>query len=453
MKDAIAIFDIGKTNKKIILFDSNLKPLYQQEKCFPEICDEDGFACDDIDNIISWMYASLDSILCEKEFNIKALNFSTYGASLVYLDRSGKILTPVYNYLKPMPEDITEPIYKNFGGVQEFCRCTASPALGFLNSGLQALWLKKTRPDIFQKTAAILHFPQFWSYLFTGETTSEHTSIGCHTAMWDYDKMDYHPWLRAEGIELPKPVKTDRTFPSRKPEYQFRVGIGIHDSSSSLAPYIIQSKEKFVLISTGTWCINMNPFNHEALTNEQLKNDCLCYMSISEKPVKSSRLFMGHIHDVNMERIAEHFHGDKHRYKSVKCDENLLNRLSSESKCFFKNTLPESYVDASADLSGFKSFEEAYHRLIMDLTALNAKSINYILPENNDIQNIYISGGFSKNPIFISCMARNFPGKRIFTSAFDNSSALGAALVVYREFGLGEKPEIDLGLHEWIDGE
>lgn len=50
--------------------------------------------------------------------------------------------------------------------------------------------------------------------------------------------------------------------------------------------------EKFILLSTGTWCINMNPFNEDPLTKEQLEQDCLSYMSINQKPVKYSRFFM-----------------------------------------------------------------------------------------------------------------------------------------------------------------
>lgn len=449
MTDVIAIFDIGKTNKKIILFDAKLKPVYQFEQCFTEITDESGFSCDDIESISVWMFETLKSFTNIREYNIKAVNFSTYGASLVYLDAGGKVLTPVYNYLKPMPQGIAESIYEKYGGITEFSRRTASPALGFLNSGLQPLWLKRTKPGVFKKLDSILHFPQFLSYLFTGEVTSEYTSIGCHTAMWDFDSMEYHPWLKDEGIHLPTPVSNNQTFVTKSTEFSFRMGIGIHDSSASLAPYIMQSKEKFILISTGTWCINMNPFNHEPLTGDQLKNDCLSYLSISQKPVKSSRLFMGHIHDVNLEQLISYFKVDKNYYKKVKYNDKLVQKLNVGNNCFFKKRLSEDYIDREIKLSLFDNFDEAYHRLIIDLTALCAKSIDLILSENNDTQNIYISGGFSKNEIFVRCLATRFPEKRVYTSDFENSSALGAALVIYKEFGLGNHPLIDLGLKEW----
>jgi len=193
----------------------------------------------------------------------------------------------------------------------------------------------------------------------------------------------------------------------------------------------------------------MNPFNHEPLTKEQLDNECLCFLSINQKPVKSSRLFMGHIHDVNLERLVSYFKVDKNYYKKLSPNEQLIQKLSSESNGFFLKGVPDDYIDREADISGFGTFEEAYHRLVLDLANLNEKAIRQILPEKNDIRNIYISGGFSKNEIFVSCLARKFKNHRIFTSEFENSSAMGAALMVFKELGVGDQPEIDLGLKEW----
>ena len=75
-----------------------------------------------------------------------------------------------------------------------------------------------------------------------------------------------------------------RVFETSIADKNVKVGIGIHDSSSSLAPYILGSEHPFILISTGTWCINMNPYNEDPLTAEQLEADCLCFLSVSQKP-------------------------------------------------------------------------------------------------------------------------------------------------------------------------
>ena len=40
------------------------------------------------------------------------------------------------------------------------------------------------------------------------------------------------------------------------------VGLGVHDSSASLIPYVQKTSEQFVLVSTGTWSICMNYFKN-----------------------------------------------------------------------------------------------------------------------------------------------------------------------------------------------
>ena len=48
-KSVILIFDIGKTNKKILLFDEHYRLVYEDSVRLQEITDEDGFPCEDID--------------------------------------------------------------------------------------------------------------------------------------------------------------------------------------------------------------------------------------------------------------------------------------------------------------------------------------------------------------------------------------------------------------------
>ena len=445
-KNVIAIFDIGKTNKKLLLFNQDLQVVYQDEQKFPEIKDEDGFECDDIDKIEHWISDSLKKVTENPEYEVKALNFATYGATLMYIDKDGKRLTPVYNYLKPMPEGIVEPLYEKYGGVTEFSRKTASPAMGMLNSGLQALWLKYKRPDVFKKVEAILHFPQYLSYLFTGEVVSEQTSIGCHTALWDFDNQKYHQWIRDEAMPLPEPVSNYTHFQIIFENQPIEVGIGIHDSSASLAPYIENSPEPFILLSTGTWCINMNPFNEEPLTMDQINRDCLCNLGVHQKPVKSSRLFMGYIHELNIKRIADHFSKDAGYFKTVIYDEYLMSSILDSGKVFFRNGIPKDYVDHTVNLSSFVSFESAYLQFIADLTRECADSVKLVIPTDDITKSIYVSGGFARNEAFVRTLATLFPNKKVYTSEVDNSTAMGAALMLWETLGIGEKPKINLGL-------
>jgi len=445
MKNVIAIFDIGKTNKKFLLFDESMKLVFQQEEEFEEIADDEGFLCDDIARFEDWMWQLIRKTIHSGEFNIKGINFSTYGASLVYLDENGKRLTPVYNYLKPMPENVLDGFYENYGGIDEFSRNTASPALGMLNSGLQILWLKKTKPEVFSKVKNILHFPQYLSYLFTAKVVSEYTSIGCHTAMWDFDNKKYHPWLTNEGIFLPEPISNSSTFDVEIEGKTIKIGIGIHDSSASLVPYFMASKEQFVLISTGTWGIFMNPFNSEALTAEQLKKDSLCYMSIQQKQVKSSRLFMGHIHDVNVKRIADFFKVGAKQFQKVEVYEALIDQMIKQNnRVFFSNGVPVDFIDTRVDLSVFGTFDLAYHRFLFDLLQLAMESVKMIIAANDQTKVVYVSGGFTRNKKFMHMLQKLLPGKKVVASEIDNASALGAAMAIWKEAFNGMMPEYSI---------
>ena len=451
-KEVVLIFDIGKTNKKILVFDKALNILHEGETIFPEIPDDDGFDGDDIDKLESWMLNACRKYLEDDSFDVKGINFTTYGATLMYLDARGQRLTPVYNYLKPMPGGVVEPLYEAHGGVEEFCRRTASPALGMLNSGFQALWLKEKKPAVFSKVENILHFPQYLSFLLTGKVSSEHTSIGCHTAMWDFDNMEYHPWTAGLGVTLPGPVPVETTFHSTVLDRAVPVGIGIHDSSASLVPYFMNSDEEFILVSTGTWCISMNPFNPEPLTDDQLKKDCLAYMSIRQKPVKSSRLFLGRIHDVNVNRLNELFGVDESAYKKVALDEEMIISLLGKTggnRVFFKAGVPDDQLDESVDIKAFAGFEEAYHQLMIDLVDLTVESIGLIIPANDNTRKLYISGGFARNPIFLKLIASRFPEKKVYTSEVANATSMGAAMVLWKGIDAGFSPRIDLGLNFW----
>lgn len=448
-KEVVLIFDIGKTNKKILVFDKSLKILHEEETIFEEIPDDDGFMGDDIERLESWMLEACTKYLENDAYEVCGINFTTYGATLMYLNEEGKRLTPVYNYLKPMPEGITDALYKNYGGEAEFCRNTASPALGMLNSGFQALWLKEKKPEIWNQVKTVLHFPQYLSHLLTQQSASEHTSIGCHTGLWDFDNMCYHPWTKVLGDTLPDPKPVETTFPSSIFDVEIPVGIGIHDSSSSLVPYFMNSDDEFILVSTGTWCISMNPFNSEPLTDEQLKKDSLAYMSIQQKPVKSSRLFMGKIHDVNVERLNDLYNAEKSAYKTVGLDEEIIRALKQKNngrRVFFREGIPEDYLDTTIEKETFGSFEEAYHQLVIDLADLTKESIDLAIGKEDSTRNIYISGGFSKNPIFVKLMASHYPHKNIYTSEVANATSLGAALVLWKGIDDGFNPAIDLGL-------
>lgn len=431
----VAVFDIGKTNKKLFLFDEDYKIVWEHNTCFSEIEDDDGDPCEDLKSLEHFVVTSIQKVLNHKEFEIKAVNFSTYGASFVHLSESGRILTPLYNYLKEYPKDLLLQFYKQYGGEQLFSVLSASPVLGHLNSGMQLYWLKYAKPELYSKIHHSLHLPQYLSFLFTGEYFSELTSIGCHTNLWDFSQGRYHQWVQEEGV-LPKLstiVPTDHVVYPPAGKAKYVVGVGIHDSSAALIPYLSFSEVPFVLLSTGTWCITLNPFNQTLLTYEELNEDCLCYLSYKGRPVKASRLFAGNEHERQVQRLAAYFNKPIDYYKAVCLDINFLTEAQT-----YKNSQESRHPTAiptegsslgGRDLESFACYEEAYHYFMMDLVARQVHCTRLVL--NEPVKQLYVDGGFANNPIYMYLLANAFPEMEVYAAKMAQGSALGAALVIH----------------------
>ena len=427
------IFDIGKTNKKCFVFDEKYREVWKEYSRFEEIKDEDGFPCDDVLAIGEWVKSTAKKILKNKDFDIKTINFSTYGASFVHIDKNGLPVAPLYNYLKPFPEKLLTSFYKKYGPEEQIAQETASPLLGMLNSGFQLYWLKYTRPKVYQKIYRSLHFPQYLSYLFTGILVSEFTSIGCHTRLWDFKKQDYHSWVYREGIDekLPPIVDTDTSINIKIDGKAIKVGVGIHDSSAALLPYLRTTSRAFLLISTGTWSIALNPFSNDVLSKNDLKKDCLNFLRIDGNTVKASRLFLGNEYKLQLEKLQKHYKVKKDTHKSLQFNETIYKELNKNFKnCFaFESLQLKREQPDKTDLKAFPTFEMAYHQLMLELVQLQVESAELAIGKTS-IEKIFIDGGFADNDLFIKLIALHFKHYKIRTTQSPLGSALGAAMVV-----------------------
>ncbi|GGZ34944.1 hypothetical protein GCM10007049_30430 [Echinicola pacifica] len=434
----IAIFDIGKTNKKFFLFDENSVEIKQEYFKIPLTEDEDGFECDDLEVLTSWVLSTVEAICQSPEYHLKGVNFSTYGASFVHIGQDGKPLTPLYNYLKEVPEEIFEEFYRSYPEEQNSLE-TASPSLGMLNSGLQLYWLKKTQPELFDRVVYSLHFPQYLSYIFTGIAVSEPTSIGCHTRLWDFEKGKYHRWVEDEGISrvLPELVPTGQMYPVELCGHAVDIGVGIHDSSSALASYLVRERDPFLLISTGTWSISLNPFTQDALTKEELNSDCLNFLSISGKPVKASRFFMGYEFNYQIDQLNGIFGKPEKYYKSILPDAKILEEIKSgKQSCTFH---PRHIADTPLvqglfsgnnwNPEAFGSYEEAYHHLLWGLSLLQVESLK-MAQGSAEISKVFVDGGFVHNTVFMDLLRFYLPDHELIFSDLPLGSAYGAALVL-----------------------
>jgi len=430
-KKCCLVFDIGKTNQKYFLFDADFKILAREKISISKIEDQDGHIAENIQEIVSWMKKSFQTLLASEIFEIHMVSFSGFGATLIHLDDNGQVVAPVYDYLKPVDNDTFIPFYRDYGPESVFASQTGSKNLNLLNSGKQLYWLKYKHPAIFEKIRYSLHLPQYLSYVFTGKMYSEYTCIGCHTDLWDYDKKDYHTWVKSEGFDrfFPPIVETQTTVMKNIQGRKISFGIGIHDSSSALLTYLLKEKEPFMLLSTGTWCINFNPFSKDSLFDErQINAGATAYMKIDGSPVKSSRLFLGEEHRLKVEKLIEHFNKPKFYHRGLELEKQVIEEVLKKSKKHFHWKYLDNSNAPTDDNIDFPNFEIAYYQLIRELTDLLKVEIDVIcetLPKR-----IYVDGGFSDNKIFLALLKKQFAHQKIIAEPASFACALGAAQLI-----------------------
>lgn len=409
----IAILDVGRTNKKLIVFDQDYRIVLEELETLPETTDEDGFACEDLSLLNQWLERSSKKISQIPNMAIRAINFSAYGASLVNITRDNQPWGPLYNYLKPYLPEWREQFVGRHGPMERISLETSSPDLGSLNSGMQLYRLATFHPEYRRFVRYSLHLPQYLCWYFSGRALSEITSVGCHTMLWDFSRGGYHPWVKEEQLHdyLAPLHPADRPVTSGANRKELLFGTGLHDSSAALLPYLRIGGEKFVVISTGTWSISLNPFNKEPLTIAELESDCLAYLTPYRDQVKASRFSAGPEHEKIIQRIRDHFH----RFPDM--DQIQFN------KAWFH---PEEPVQ---DIHAYHSAEQAYQNLMRNFVQQQKRSTDLVIG-NSGIKKLYVDGGFSRNSIFMQLLAQAYPELDIYAATVPQASAIGAAMIL-----------------------
>src|SRR5690606_41790597 len=90
----VAVFDVGKTNKQLFLFDERYQIVFERSARFLETEDEDGDPCENLERLRHSDLDSLHEVFRRVECDMKAINFTSFGASFVFLTFTCRPLDP-----------------------------------------------------------------------------------------------------------------------------------------------------------------------------------------------------------------------------------------------------------------------------------------------------------------------------------------------------------------------
>jgi hypothetical protein len=227
------------------------------------------------------------------------------------------------------------------------------------------------------------------------------------------------------------------------------VTMGIHDSNSSLLPHFAKKGETgFILNSTGTWCVCMEPVEKYGFAPEELGKVVFFNMSAFGKPVKTA-IFLGGQEFEIWSKVLMDIHGrkdlppyDPMLYLKMLQDKQtfLLPELTAGSGQYpqskprvTENGRDYHYADIvnAKTLPGnlppcFRNYETGFAALRISLVMQSITAI-----ERTGLTpgiEVFTEGGFRKNEAYNALLSSALKDNPAFLTDIAEATALGAAM-------------------------
>ena len=460
----IAVIDIGKTNKKILIYDQQLKIVNEKTVRIPEIKDGDVLF-DDIEKLKLWILDSFSSF--SKKYNIKVISTSAHGGTYVLADDNGKSVVTQVAYNTDPGEDFHKKFYELCGDPIELQKSTATPNFNLLINPAKGIHFSQLNfPEESSKAKHLLFYPQFFGFWLTGNICADPTYVGNHTYLWDFKNNDWSVVADKLNIRhlLPKTFKNPwDSLGTIKTEFAEKTGLskdtivtaGIHDSNASFLPYIISMNEPFLLNSTGTWCVIMNEKEEVKFEEDELGKVVLYNMSAFWKPIKTA-IFLGGMEFEFYSELLKKIHS---RSDFPLFNSDVFQKIINENSKFilpsvtmgigqFPDSKPRviengkvfTLEDIESGISipaFFNNYEEAL--AVLNLSLAIQTKVSFDRADMTKGLKVFTEGGFSKNDSYNTLMTSFYPDSEFFLTGLKEASAFGAAITAKAAY---EKSEI-----------
>ncbi|MDR2534535.1 MAG: carbohydrate kinase [Treponema sp.] len=454
MEYAIAVIDIGMTNKKVAVYDDGLQQAAARYRTF-EPQQIQGLETHDLEAMETWFIEELTDLA--KTYPIKAIAVTTHGATFVCVDKDGKPVVPCVYYTHEPGDLFHDRFYARFGGAEKLQARTGTPYLkGLINPAKGVLFVQERFPEQFSRTRILLQYPQYWGFRFTGKIGAEGTYMGCHGYLWDQRDHKLSSVAEKLGIAALMPQKLNNSWDilgTVTKAFAQKTGLspetivtmGIHDSNASLLPHFAKKGETgFVLNSTGTWCVSMHPVKTFGFGQEELGKVVFFNISAFRTPVKTA-IFLGGQEFETWSKLLMGLHRrsdiplyNLDVYRSILREQRvfLLPELTPGSGQFPQShprivedhkVYPfEAIQEGALRPPCFKDYEKSLAILRLSLVMQSLTSFERIGLTGE--AEVFTEGGFRKDQAYQEILSAALQGHRVYTTDIAEASALGAAM-------------------------
>lgn len=471
----VACIDIGKTNKRVVVFDERLGLVAEESRTIPEIEGPSGIRIEDIAAIEDFVDGGLAD--AARRYPVTAIGISTHAGTWVGMDAEGRRSLPVIAYTNEIAEAESDELVRELGGEEELYLTTATPRLpAFVNMGLGVAFAARHFPDAYSRTTGILNLPQYLGYRLTGEQAVERTYLGCHSYLWNFAADTYSDFARAVGYEQRAPGRPLPTRDLRRPllsDTARRLGLtrdvcvhlGVHDSNAALVAATAQGDTegedrprradgggpsgRTALLSTGTWCVAMAPGAGGLAASDQSRG-ILLNLDVDGRPVRTSIYKAGGLYAelrASLFEFTAHPKGGTTSLRDAGPDHEAELRMESSIQTDgYPRILLPARPDADKVVVDMSPHHSLDWRQALATTAKNpdfrelwSAALGRAFAEaawqqltDTGVQGrrrVVVEGGFRRNRPYLQALTRLAAGMEVIPAPDEQGSARGAALL------------------------
>ena len=422
MNGCVAVFDLGKTNIKLVVFDRGGAVLAERSAPNAPLASDAKWPYLRLDTEGAWAF--LVNALKElgARFSIEAISTTTHGCAGVLMGRDREALPPLdYEFdgfaAVDAAYDSARPSYDE----------ARSPHLPRgLNLGRHIFYYERRFPDQFKQATAFLTYAQYFAWRLGGAMASEATSLGAHTDLWRPNEGNLSSMVDTLGWRhlFPPMRKAWDTLGTLKPEIAAATGLspdvrivcGAHDSNASLVPHLLSRREPFTVISTGTWVIIMAVGGTARLDPDA---DMLANVDVHGRPVPTAR-FMGGREYAVLAGDAPADADEADVAAVITSGALALPAFSDQGGPFASR---KGVIEGPAPTT-----PKARAALATLYSALMTAHMLRRLEAPGDL---IVEGGFTRSPAFAVVLARLMSGRRVVIAPMSAGAAAGAAMLAH----------------------
>jgi sugar (pentulose or hexulose) kinase len=414
MRGAMAVFDLGKTNSKLLVFGGDGAILHEA-RSVPVWLERQEARVLDAEALWGWMQAALAAV----DLPLSGLMLTTHGCTFALVGKD-ELAAPILDYEVPTPSAVSAEFDRV---ASPFAETLSPPLPGGLNFGRHLYWRHVGCPALMDRVEAILCYPQYWNWRFAGKRVSEVSYLGCHSHLWAPAKRDFSGFVARCGwrAKFPPFARAGSLLGTmRLGETELPVHTGVHDSNAALHFYRSLGYRAFTLVSTGTWVI---VFNGECpLEALDPARDMLANVTVDGEPIATARFMGGREFDVVSGRAREEIPLEAVRSAMAKGQFALPSFAPGGP---FPGRDSRFVGPAPADATERAAVATLYI-VSMTMTLLE------LLRSGNTI---IVDGGLARNPLYLGLLAALLPGREIVQNPNAEGTASGAAALAWEGQG------------------